>query len=104
MTTYLCTKTVDDLHRSAIVHQRIPVKGTAADLMEQFGETHPDYQLTAGKWVRERPYRQADDGTPDHDRTQWDNTTGNLTPHNQDTRPLHPTAANRHYVWYEEHQ
>ena len=50
------------------------------------------------------PRAWSPDGTPDHDRTERDNTTGNLTPHNKDTRPWHPTASNRHYVWYEEHQ
>lgn len=104
MTAYLRTRTVDDLYGTTTDHQPVPVIGNARELTKTFGLTHPDYHREGETWVRVRPYRMNPDGTPDKDRTQWDNANGQLTKTVEDTRPYHPTAAEHHYVWYEEHQ
>ncbi|ALA68441.1 hypothetical protein [Corynebacterium lactis] len=102
MTTYLRTRTVDDLDGFIVNHPPVAVLGDAKTLMDTFGDKHHDYHREGETWVRVRPYRMNPDGTPDHDRTQWDNANGQLTKTVEDTRPYHPTAAEHHYVWYEE--
>lgn len=102
MTTYLRTRTVDDLY-GTVEHRPVQVLGDAETLMDTFGDKHPEYEREGDKWVRARPYRMNPDGTADQDRTQWEYANGQLTQTVEDPRPYHPTAAEHHYVWYEEH-
>lgn len=98
MTAYLRAQTVDDLYGIFVEHRPVQVVGDAETLMDTFGDKHTGYHRDGDRWVRVRPYRMNPDGTPGHDRTQWDNGNGALVKTVEDTRPYHPTIARRHYA------
>lgn len=104
MTAWLHTRTTNDLTGTTADHPPVRVCGDPQHLMDAFGNTHPEYTRRGDTWVRTRPHRMNPDGTPDHDRTQWSNTNGQLTTTHQDTRPWHPTSGEHHLVWYQDNK